>query len=117
RGEEIRLLTSDHSLVNELVKSGGITPEEAENHPQKNVLTRAIGTSPAVDVDIDIEPVQTGDIVILCTDGLSNLVNLEELKQLAGTEIPLPEMAKNLTELALDRGGGDNITVVLFQLE
>ncbi len=117
RGEEIRLLTSDHSLVNELVKSGGITPEEAENHPQKNVLTRAIGTSRTVDVDINIEQVLSGDIIILCTDGLSNLVNPEELKQLAGTEIPLQERAKLLTERALDRGGGDNITVVLFQIE
>lgn len=117
RGSEIKLLTSDHSLVNELVKSGGISAEEAENHPQKNVLTRAIGTSPVVEVDINIQEVKKGDIIILCTDGLSNLVSLEEIKLMAGQDESLGERAKHLTEKALDRGGGDNITVIIYQVE
>lgn len=117
RSEEIWLLTNDHSLVNELVKSGGITPEEAESHPQKNILTRAIGTSPKVEVDINIESIQNGDIIILCTDGLSNLVTLTEMGRLAGEEVPLKERVDHLIQRALDRGGADNITVVLFEAE
>jgi len=117
RGHEIKVLTDDHSLVNELLKSGGLTEEEAQNHPQRNILTRAIGTSQDVDVDIRIEPVTHGDIIVLCTDGLFNRVNLGEINQLAGQEESLEDRAKHLVERALDRGGADNITVVLYQVE
>ncbi|MCL4439468.1 MAG: Stp1/IreP family PP2C-type Ser/Thr phosphatase [Firmicutes bacterium] len=117
KGHEIKLLTNDHSLVNEMLKSGGLTEAEAENHPQRNILTRAIGTSSDVEVDVEIEPVAEGDIVVLCTDGLFNRVNLEEIKQMAGQEETLGERAKHLVERALDRGGSDNITVVLYQVE
>ena len=117
RGDEIRLLTTDHSLVNELVKSGGLTAAEAENHPQRNVLTRAIGTAPSVEVDIDIELTQRGDIIILCTDGLSNRVNLEEIKEMARQNESLGKRAKDLIERALAQGGDDNVTVVLYQVE
>lgn len=113
----IKLLTVDHSLVNELVKSGGISQEEAEHHPQKNILTRAIGTSPDVEVDIDIEPIEPGDLFLLCTDGLSNQVNLDEIRDMAESPCPLGEKVKNLIEKALDRGGDDNITVVIYQVE
>lgn len=117
RGNEIKLLTTDHSLVNELVMSGGLTQEEALNHPQRNVLTRAIGTGPSVEVDVSTEPVQKGDIILLCTDGLSNRVNLEEIKEMAGQDESLGKRAKHLIERALDQGGEDNITVVLCQVE
>lgn len=117
RNREIRMLTSDHSLVNELVKSGGLTVEEADRHPQRNILTRAIGTAQTVKVDVSTLQVCKGDVIILCTDGLSNLVSLEEIKQIAETQEFLGERAKRLTELALDRGGGDNITVILYQVE
>lgn len=117
RGHEIKVLTDDHSLVNELLKSGGLTEEEAQNHPQRNVLTRAIGTSLDVEVDSRTESVNNGDIIMLCTDGLFNRLNLEEIKQMAGQEESLGERAKHLVEMALDRGGTDNITVVLYQVE
>jgi protein phosphatase len=117
RGHEIKVLTDDHSLVNELLKSGGLTEAEAQNHPQRNILTRAIGTSQDVEVDIRTEPVAQGDIIVLCTDGLFNRVNLEEIKQMASQEESLGERAKHLVEMALDRGGADNITVVLYQVE
>ncbi|MDT3698222.1 MAG: Stp1/IreP family PP2C-type Ser/Thr phosphatase [Thermincola sp.] len=117
RGHEIKVLTDDHSLVNELLKSGGLTEEEAQNHPQRNILTRAIGTSQDVEVDIRTEPVIHGDIIVLCTDGLFNRVNVEEIKQMAGHEESLGERAKHLVERALERGGADNITVVLYQVE
>jgi serine/threonine protein phosphatase PrpC len=106
---DIKLLTSDHSLVNELFKSGGLTEKEAKNHPQRNVLTRAIGTSFQVEVDVTEKP--------LCTDGLSNLVKVEEIKQMAEFKESLAERAKHLVECALDRGGRDNVTVVLYQVE
>lgn len=117
RKDEIKLLTSDHSLVNEMVKSGGITIEEAENHPQRNVLTRAIGTSPTVEVDVNIEPVIKGDVILLCTDGLSNLLNLDEMKNMAGEKESLTARAEHMIEQALDRGGDDNITVILYMAE
>lgn len=117
RGHEIKLLTDDHSLVNELLKSGGLTEEEAQNHPQRNILTRAIGTSQDVKVDIRKEPVTQGDIIVLCTDGLFNRVNLDEIMQMAGKAESLGERAKHLVERALERGGSDNITVVLYQVE
>ncbi len=117
RGDEINLLTSDHSLVNELVKSGGLTEEEAANHPQRNVLTRAVGTSPTVEVDVDINKVQNGDVIVLCTDGLSNRVDLEGIKKAAASDITLAERARLLVDMALERGGADNITVILYQVE
>ena len=117
RGSEIRLLTNDHSLVNELLMKGSLTAVEAESHPQRNVLTRAIGTAASIEVDIIVETVSKGDILILCTDGLSNLVNLEEIKQMAGGNETLGERARHFIERALDRGGDDNVTVVLYQVE
>lgn len=117
RGHEIKLLTSDHSLVNELLKSGGLTEEEAVNHPQRNILTRAIGTSSTVEVDIDIEPVTKGDTVVLCTDGLFNRLDQDEIQQIAGLGESLGDRAQQLVELALERGGVDNITVVIYQVE
>ncbi len=117
RGSAIKLMTSDHSLVNELLMSGSLTEEEAENHPQRNVLTRAIGTAASVDVDIVWENLIKGDIILLCTDGLSNLVNLEEIGKMAGEGETLGERARHFIDMALDRGGDDNITVVLYQAE
>ena len=117
RGHEIKQLTDDHSLVNELVRNGGLTEEEARNHPQRNILTRAIGTSADVEVDVYIEQVLSGDIVVLCTDGLFNRVNLDEINQMAGQAESLGERAKHFVEMALDRGGTDNITVVIYQVE
>ncbi|WP_418790481.1 Stp1/IreP family PP2C-type Ser/Thr phosphatase [Phosphitispora sp. TUW77] len=117
RCSTIKLLTSDHSLVNELLMNGSLTQEEAENHPQKNVLTRAIGTTASVDVDIVEENIIKGDIIILCTDGLSNMVNLEEIGEMAGEGDSLGDAARHFIEMALDRGGDDNITVVLYQAD
>ncbi len=117
RGDRIKLLTSDHSLVNELLRNGGLTQQEAANYPHRNILTRAIGTSPTVEADVNVEPVKKGDIVILCTDGLSNLVDLEEMKKMAAEKESLGEKAQQMIERALERGGDDNITVILYQVE
>lgn len=116
-GGEIRLITDDHSLVNELLKNGGITPDEASRHPHRNVLTRAIGSMAGVDIDTYEEKTTPGDILMLCTDGLSNLLSLEEMRETVVSAPSLEEGTTRLTEQALDRGGPDNITVILCMIE
>lgn len=114
---EIRLVTDDHSLVNELIKNGGITVAEASRHPHRNVLTRAIGSTAVVDIDIYEEGINRGDILMLCTDGLSNLLSPDEMREtVVAAESPEAGAAR-LTEQALARGGPDNITVILCMIE
>ena len=108
-------LTEDHTLVNELVKSGQISAEEAANHPRKNVLTRAIGTDQDVEVDVKGMSWKPGDILLLCSDGLTNMVTEEEMTEtVLSAELDLDGKADKLVELALHAGGDDNITVVLL---
>ncbi|MFZ5641143.1 MAG: Stp1/IreP family PP2C-type Ser/Thr phosphatase [Bacillota bacterium] len=114
---EIRLVTNDHSLVNELVKNGGITVDEANRHPHRNVLTRAVGSAPGVDVDLYEEAVVPGDILVLCTDGLSNLLSPDEIKDTVTAAATLDEGAAGLIDRALAGGGSDNITVILCMIE
>jgi len=115
--EQLELLTEDHSLVNALVKSGQLTAEEAEHHPRKNVLTRAIGTEDDIDVDIRILEWKKQDILLLCSDGLSNRVNEEQLHQTVASLDPLEQRADQLIELALQAGGDDNITLILCDMD
>jgi protein phosphatase len=111
----IRQLTEDHSLVNELVKSGQITPEEAVVHPLRNVVTRALGTERQVEIDMFHCAWQRGDLLLLCSDGLSGLVGEEEiLDVLTRKERPDWKVGR-LVDLALEEGGGDNITAVLLE--
>ena len=107
---EIRQVTRDHSLVAELMASGEITPEQAKNHPYRNVITRALGTDSTVAVDaLDVDCVD-GDVLLLCSDGLSNY--LEEYELLTAVEtMPDDELCEHLIDIALQRGGRDNITV------
>jgi len=114
RGGQLELLTEDHTLVNELTKSGQLTPQEAAHHPRRNVLTRALGTDREVDADVQLIDWQNGDVMLLCSDGLSGLVEDSEVQ--AALERPgtgLEQRADELIELALAAGGDDNITVVL----
>lgn len=113
----VRQLTEDHTLVNELFKNGQISKEERENHPRRNVLTRALGTDSEVKVDIDTITLGKGDVLLLCSDGLSNLVTEEQISKVVGAaDNPLKERADRLLHLALLAGGDDNITVALFEL-
>ena len=116
RGEEIRRLTRDHSVVEDLVARGKVTPEQARRHPQRNLITRALGTTPKVKADLFRETAQKGDVLILCSDGLSGEVTDEELRReiLAGGTAE--EMTGRLMDRALAQGAPDNVTVVLFQL-
>ncbi|MGI6679425.1 MAG: Stp1/IreP family PP2C-type Ser/Thr phosphatase [Dehalobacterium sp.] len=114
REGEIRLLTRDHSLVGELMREGGITEEQAMTHPQKNILTRALGCNAHVEVDIMELDTLAGDYFILCTDGLSNLIRSEEMVALLDQGKGLKAAADELLKLALARGGSDNITAILI---
>ncbi|MBO7748333.1 Stp1/IreP family PP2C-type Ser/Thr phosphatase [Paenibacillus sp. MWE-103] len=115
REGKLKQLTEDHTLVNELVKSGQITPEEAEHHPRRNVLTRALGTDEQVEVDIRDIAWEKDDILLLCSDGLSNMIGAAEMAEtLAEDGLDLNQKADRLVQLALQAGGDDNITVALL---
>lgn len=106
-------ITEDHSLVNELVKQGELTPQEAEHHPQKNVITRSLGLEYNVQVaDISLK-VKAEDIVLLCSDGLSDIVPLDKINDILNDEKTLDEASSALIDLANNAGGFDNITVLL----
>ncbi|MFB6466591.1 Stp1/IreP family PP2C-type Ser/Thr phosphatase [Cytobacillus sp. Hz8] len=108
-------LTEDHSLVNELVRTGQISKEDAENHPRKNVLLRALGTEGAVEMDIKTIIFEDGDHVLLCSDGLSNKVSEEQMESILKKEETLEQKASELIELANENGGEDNITLVILE--
>jgi protein phosphatase len=117
RGGQLEQLTDDHSLVGELVRSGRLSPEEAESHPQRSVITRALGTEPDVDVDTFTVEAEPDDIYLLCSDGLTDMVSPSEVRSLLvehGSD--LEAAARALVDAANAGGGEDNITVVLFQM-
>jgi len=110
-------LTTDHSLVAELVQSGILTPEEAERHPQRSAITRALGTEPTVEVDAFTVEAEPGDVFLLCSDGLSTMVANEEMASaIEAAERDPQRAAVALVAAANARGGEDNVTVVLFEL-
>jgi PPM family protein phosphatase len=110
-------LTEDHSLVNELLKSGKLTPEEAETHPQRSVITRAVGTDPDVDVDSFTVDAHEGDVFLLCSDGLTDMVDDDDILEVAAKfQTDLDRVTKSLVSAANRGGGEDNITVVAFAI-
>ncbi|QIB26254.1 Stp1/IreP family PP2C-type Ser/Thr phosphatase [Caloranaerobacter azorensis] len=117
RESKLIQLTQDHSLVAELVRNGSITEEEAINHPQKNIITRAIGTEKEVKVDITSRDILTGDIIILCTDGLSNMVSDKDILKIMLSSENMQEACDKLTYIANERGGFDNTTVLAIRIE
>jgi serine/threonine protein phosphatase PrpC len=116
REDTVRQLTEDHSFVTELVKRGRISEEEATSHPQRNIVTRALGTQPTVEADFYEEGIQPRDTVLLCTDGLWGEVSEEEMVQMATRPLDPKGMASELVALANQRGGPDNITVIILQI-
>lgn len=116
RPDGIRRITRDHSVVEDLIANGDLTPEQARRHPQKNLITRALGTSPRVKADLFQETVAPGDALLLCSDGLINEVTDQEIQKevLAGGSPQ--EICQRLVARTLDYGAPDNVTVVLFQL-
>jgi serine/threonine protein phosphatase PrpC len=117
RDGKLERLTTDHSLVEELKRRGRITEEEAEEHPQKSVITRALGPEAAVEVDTLTYPARPGDVFLLCSDGLTGMVPEDRIAEILAEAPDLGEAGPTLIREANERGGRDNITVVLFRLE
>lgn len=116
REDAIEKITEDHSLVEELYKKGSITKEEALNHPQKNVITRAVGSAKEIEVDIYVRELKTDDIIVIATDGLTNMVKKEEIREKILKEKDLERTSEDLVFLAKDRGGHDNITIMIIRI-
>jgi PPM family protein phosphatase len=116
RDGALEQLTRDHSLVAELERSGQISPEAAEHHPQKSIITRALGPEPDVEVDTYTVPARDGDVFLLTSDGLTGMVADDELAGILSKAPSLEEAAASLVRAANQNGGRDNITVVLFRL-
>jgi len=106
-------ITNDHSLVAELVKNGTITEEEALHHPQKNIITRALGTDNSVEVDIEDVEIKDGDVIFLCTDGLTNMISDKEIEEILINNPDADTAAAKLVGLANSLGGYDNITAAI----
>ena len=117
RDGSLEQLTEDHSLVGELMRTGKLSAEEAETHPQRSMITRALGTDPNVDVDIfSVEP-RNGDLFLLCSDGLTSMVDDREILRLVGEQRgDLDGLVKALIKAANKGGGEDNITVIAFEI-
>lgn len=116
RKKELIPLTTDHSYVMELVKLGSITKEEAASHPKRNVITRAIGIKGDVEVDTMIQPIREGDILLLCSDGLSGMLKDEEIGKMLAKRSDPEKKAAHLIEEANRRGGFDNISLILVEI-
>jgi protein phosphatase len=117
RDGELSRLTRDHSLVDELVRRGELTEAEAAEHPQRSIITRALGPEPEVTPDTSTYPVRDGDVLLLCSDGLTSMISEDTITEVLRSTSSLDEAARGLIEQANEAGGRDNITVVLFRLE
>ncbi|MFD1901453.1 Stp1/IreP family PP2C-type Ser/Thr phosphatase [Enterococcus termitis] len=117
RNDQLVQLTEDHSLVNELVKSGEITREMAANHPRKNVLTRSLGMPGTVEVDVTNHLWVPNDYILLCSDGLTNMVSEEDILAILLSDQPLKDKVSMLIAQANEAGGADNITVLVIHFD
>ena len=117
RDGELSRLTQDHSLMAELIRRGKITEEEAADHPQRSIITRALGPEPEVTVDTWTYPVRAGDVILLCSDGLTSMVSEAQIADILRAPGGLDRAAQALIDEANRAGGRDNITVILFRLE
>lgn len=110
----IKQLTVDHSMVQEMINNGDITEQQAKKHPQKNIITRALGVESVIQIDYCESEFTPDDLLLICTDGLSNYVDADQIYEVA-REMNAEAMIDQLIMLAKDRGGSDNITVVLIE--
>lgn len=116
REGRIEQLTEDHSLVNERIRAGLLTPDQARTHKLKNIITRSLGYQEEVEIDIQVRAVRRGDRFLLCSDGLSNLVDPADMGELVRSNSP-QDASRKLIQRACDRGGDDNITVVIARVD
>ena len=117
RDGQLLQLSEDHSLVNELVKQGKISPAEAQSHPQKNIITRTLGISTSAKLEANIYPSKLNDYLLLCSDGLTNMVSEAQLQQVLEEAGDLASKCQQLISLANQAGGLDNITLLLVHLD
>ena len=113
--DKLEQITTDHSVVQTLIEKGQLTEDEAKNHPNKNIITRALGVASYIDIDFDEREVVEGDTILLCTDGLTNCID-DELIKLAASDNDFESLAERLVELANQNGGNDNITAVAVKI-
>ncbi|MBO4889615.1 MAG: Stp1/IreP family PP2C-type Ser/Thr phosphatase [Lachnospiraceae bacterium] len=111
----ITQVTKDHSLVAELVRKGSLDATQAKAHPDKNIITRAIGAASTVDIDFFEVELSPGDIILMCTDGLTNMVDDDEILRIVRTGVDVADIAENLVKMANHNGGKDNIGVVIIE--
>lgn len=112
--EEVRQITRDHSLVEEMVRMGGLDREAVRNHPDKNIITRAIGARDTIEIDFFHEELKSGDLILMCSDGLTNMLEDEEIGRILKTPGTIEERAERLIDAANQNGGRDNIAVILI---
>lgn len=112
---EIRQITRDHSLVEEMVRMGGLEKAAARNHPDKNIITRAVGAQDTIDVDFFDVAMKKGDIVLMCSDGLTNMLEDEGIQMILGSSGDIAVKAVELVKAANDNGGRDNIAVIIIE--
>jgi protein phosphatase len=117
RDAELTRLTQDHSLVDELVRRGKLTEEQAAEHPQRSIITRALGPEPTVEVDTWSYPARAGDVLLLCSDGLTSMIAEDQIARILADAPSLGAAGDQLIAAANEAGGRDNITVVLVRLE
>ncbi|MBO5292006.1 MAG: Stp1/IreP family PP2C-type Ser/Thr phosphatase [Lachnospiraceae bacterium] len=113
--DKITQITRDHSLVEEMVRMGGIDRESARNHPDKNIITRAVGAQDTVEVDFFSVELSVGDIVLMCSDGLTNMLEDEEIRMILSGQRDIVEKAEELIKAANNNGGKDNIAVIIIE--
>ena len=113
--DKIEQITQDHSLVEEMVRMGGIDKESARNHPDKNIITRAIGARDYIEIDFFNVELQAGDMVLLCSDGLTNMLEDEAIRRILTEEGSLQNRVEKLVEAANQNGGKDNISVIAIE--
>lgn len=116
RKNRLQQLTEDHSLVSELLSLGAMNAAEAETFPYKHILTRAIGTQPRVESTVESTSALPHDTFILCSDGLTNYVTYEQLEKVLKENTPLARKGQTLVDLAMEQGGGDNVTLILITI-
>lgn len=114
-GDKITQITRDHSYVEEMVRMGEIDRETARNHPDKNIITRAVGATDTVDIDFFDVELNPGDIVLMCSDGLTNMLEDEEIRMILNGQRDIVEKTQELVKAANNNGGKDNIAVVLIE--
>jgi protein phosphatase len=116
QGNSVIKITRDHTLAEKMVTDGLLNPEEIKRNAYNHILTRAVGTTENIIIDIFVREITRGDIILLCTDGLTDLLDERDIKQIVADQNDLNQAAQDLINLALNRGGHDNITTILISV-